>query len=195
MISEDYPLNQGFVMREVWGAAPPCKTLSNNTLPLGRVIFIHTVNSGTCNNYASCKNIVLSIQDMHRNECADADDNEDISYNFVIGNDGHIFVGLGWDIIGSHTKGSNKGNLGVAFVGDFRRDEPSPTMLKSAKTLLEVGVMRSKLSEDYQLFGHCQVHSGFPYSPGVNMLMKIKNWPHWNITNSKNCANFNLVSF
>lgn len=191
LISEDYPLDKMFVTRDTWGAAPPCEELPNNTVPLARVIFIHTVSSGTCNNFASCKRIVLDIQDMNRNECIDGPNAvSDIGYNFVIGSDGHIFVGRGWDKTGAHTYGSNTGSIGVGFVGDFRRDEPSRAMLNSAKTLLQVGVARAKLSEDYQLFGHCQVHSGFPFSPGVNMLRKIESWPHWNDTNTKHCVNF-----
>ncbi|XP_054274614.1 peptidoglycan-recognition protein SD-like [Macrosteles quadrilineatus] len=185
--SEDYPLDKRFVTREKWGAAPPCKELSNNTVPVERVIFIHTAGGGTCNNFASCRNIMLELQDIGKKDCGPKT-YEDIMYNFVIGSDGHIFVGRGWDKIGAHTYGSNTGSLGVAFIGDFRRDEPSEMMLNSAKTLLEFAVARSKLKKDYQLYGHCQRHSGFPYSPGKNVMKHIQYWPHWEKTNVENCA-------
>lgn len=111
----------------------------------------------------------------------------DIGYNFVMGGDGYIYVGVGWDKVGVHTAGFNTGSLAVAFIGDFRTDELNDKMISSAKQLLQHGVKRNKLSEDYQLFGHCQILSGFPYSPGKNIMKVIKEWDHWNNTSISNC--------
>ena len=37
---------------------------------------------------------------------------DDIGYSFMIGGDGSVFEGRGWDRVGAHTYGFNKRSLG-----------------------------------------------------------------------------------
>lgn len=118
----------------------------------------------------------------------DADHNYgDIGYNFVIGGDGYIYVGRGWDLVGAHSRGYNYNSLGVGFIGDFRIDEPNDNMMKAAETLVRLGVKLGKISKDYQVYGHCQVLPSLPVSPGRNMMKFIRTWSHWNDTNLSQC--------
>lgn len=38
-------------------------------------------------------------------------------YNFLIGTDGSVYEGLGWNIVGYHTLGYNECSIGLAFIG------------------------------------------------------------------------------
>ena len=50
---------------------------------------------------------------------------DDIGYNFVIGGDGRVYEGRGWDRVGAHTKGWNSISVSFAVMGDFRDHLPN----------------------------------------------------------------------
>lgn len=39
--------------------------------------------------------------------------------SFLVGQDGGVYEGVGWNIEGSHTYGYNDIALGIAFMGNF----------------------------------------------------------------------------
>lgn len=43
----------------------------------------------------------------------------DHPYNFMIGGDGRVYVGRGWDYMAAHTKHNNNRTAGIAFIGQF----------------------------------------------------------------------------
>ena len=60
---------------------------------------------------------------------------DDIVYNFLIGCDGIVYEGRGWGVQGDHTNGYNHNSIGVAFVGNFRRNLPSDRALSICQKL------------------------------------------------------------
>lgn len=102
---------------------------------------------------------------------------DDIGYNFLIGGDGAVYEGRGWDLVGAHTYPRNTGYVGIAFVGDFRIDQPSKPQLNAAKLLLAEGVKLGKLDPDYKLYGQMQLV--LSESPGKNLYEIIQKWSHW----------------
>lgn len=102
---------------------------------------------------------------------------DDIGYNFLIGGDGAVYEGRGWDLVGAHTYPRNTGYVGIAFVGDFRTDQPSKPQLNAAKLLLAEGVKLGKLDPDYKLYGQMQLV--LSESPGKNLFEIIQKWSHW----------------
>lgn len=184
MILGEYPQGLKFVLREAWGAAQATDPGTNNSLPVERIIMCHSASHGTCNKFSACQQRVLSFQELHMDE---EHKYSDIGYNFVIGGDGYIYVGRGWDKVGAHSKGFNYNSLGVAFIGDFRFDELNDNMKRAAETLMDFGVQIGKISKDYQVYGHCQVLRGLPVSPGKNVMKFLRTWSHWNNTNLNQC--------
>lgn len=102
---------------------------------------------------------------------------DDIGYNFLVGGDGAIYIGRGWDNQGAHTKSHNKKSICIAFIGTFNKITPPECQLIAAQKLLEEGVKRNKLIPDYKLYGQRQLIPS--ESPGLALYEIIKKWDHW----------------
>ncbi|KAM7355386.1 peptidoglycan-recognition protein LC-like isoform 3-T4 [Cochliomyia hominivorax] len=160
--------------RDVWRAHPQKSQLDKQNLPLHRVIIAHTATD-SCNSLKTCIERVRIIQEFHMNSF----EWDDIGYNFLISSDGRVYVGRGWDAIGAHTKGYNKGSVGVAFIGTYVKAAPSDAQLKACLALLEEGVRLKKLVPQYHLYGARQFAA--TESPGDILYKIIKKWPHWSV--------------
>lgn len=101
----------------------------------------------------------------------------DIGYNFVVGGDGAVYIGRGWDIQGQHTKGYNENSICIAFMGTFNRVAPPKRQMCAAQKLIQEGIKLNKLSSGYNLYAHRQLTR--TESPGLALFEIIKNWNHW----------------
>lgn len=122
----------------------------------------------------TCAPLVRQIQTLHINSDYIGDD---IGYNFLVGGDGAAYEGRGWDKIGAHTKGYNSRSIGVAFIGDFREEEPTNQQIVALLKLIRDGVKLKKISENYKLFGANQVQQ--TESPGKKLIRILTKLPHW----------------
>jgi N-acetylmuramoyl-L-alanine amidase len=69
---------------------------------MDRLMLTHTVQ-GLCTTVSSCAQSILNIQNL--GACDPVDDFTDIPFGFIIGGDGFVFEGRGFDIQGEHTRG------------------------------------------------------------------------------------------
>lgn len=131
---------------------------------------------------------------------------DDIAYNFLIGGDGCVYEGRGWDKQGAHTKGKrnlwnfllkfiifcalgyNKGSIGIAYIGTFISNLPNDKQLLAGKLLMEEGVRLRKLTSNYRIYAHRQLIPS--ESPGAAFYEIIKTWPHWSSENPDNWLNW-----
>ena len=44
--------------------------------------------------------------------------------SFLVGGDGNIYEGRGWNVLGSHTSGYNSVGYGTCFIGNFMTENP-----------------------------------------------------------------------
>lgn len=102
---------------------------------------------------------------------------DDISYNFLIGNDGNVYEGRGYDFQGAIAKGYNAGSINVAFVGNYANKLPSSSALEALTSLLKSMVDNKKLKANYKLYGHLQLSATL--SPGMTLYAEIKKLPQW----------------
>jgi len=65
---------------------------------------------------------------------------DDIGYNFLVGEDGNVYEGRGWDTVGTHAKGYNSKSIGIAFIGHFNDRIPNNAAINAAKQLISCGV-------------------------------------------------------
>jgi peptidoglycan recognition protein len=59
--------------------------------------------------------MVQGFQDYHM----DSNGWSDIGYNFLVGGDGNIYEGRGWERVGAHAPGYNSNSMGICFIGSF----------------------------------------------------------------------------
>lgn len=115
---------------------------------------------------------------------------DDIRYNFLIGGDGSIFEGRGFNEIGQHTLNYNNNSLGIGLIGKFDVETPPAAQVISLRKLLQYGIAWEHLRSNYELFGHDQliapestkgdgVGANQSGNPGVKLFEIIRKWPHW----------------
>lgn len=103
----------------------------------------------------------------------------DIAYNFLIGVNGHIYYGRGWNVEGEHTAGFNSNSLCIAMIGTFDTIVPSSKQLDAAQKLVAEGIHFKKLANNYRLYGQRQLISNTT-SPGQKLYeILMKTWDHW----------------
>ncbi|GFY44497.1 peptidoglycan recognition protein 1 [Trichonephila inaurata madagascariensis] len=163
--------NIEIVSRAEWGAR---ESLSNETMvtPVPH-LFIHHTAMSECDNFASCSQMMRTIQNFH------IDDRgwDDIGYNFLIGGDGRVYMGRGWDRVGAHTYGFNRIAVAFSLMGDFSHKLPSELMLNATTNLIECAKNENHVVANYKLHGHRD--AGCTECPGSAFYNLIKTWPHF----------------
>ncbi|XP_061176913.1 uncharacterized protein LOC133185612 [Saccostrea echinata] len=165
--------------RDTWGAARP-KLIENLTLPM-TMFFIHHTDTETdqCHDTESCSSVMRAIQRFHMVTRGW----EDIAYSFLIGGDGQVYEGRGWDRVGAHTYRYNYVSLAAAFIGTFNDTMPPTPAVASVRKLLMCGVNRNAITSTYSLYGHRDVRA--TTCPGYTLYNAIRKWPHYNVTTDR----------
>ncbi|XP_050683311.1 peptidoglycan-recognition protein LC-like [Leptidea sinapis] len=178
IISSDY---QRIVSRSDWLAQPVESPLDKIRQPIPWVIITHTATE-SCSSQSQCVLRVRLIQNFH----IESRGWSDIGYNFLVGGDGSVYFGRGWDYIGAHTQGYNKYSIGIAFIGTYNTENPVNRQIEACQKIIRQGVRLGKLAKDYKLFAHRQLMSTL--SPGDTVYDIVKTWPHFvkNVTDINN---------
>ncbi|KAJ8924775.1 hypothetical protein NQ315_000928 [Exocentrus adspersus] len=158
--------NHQVLDRTHWGGRPPLSYI-NITSPVPMVIIKHT-GAGYCDSFQVCAGKVYSMQSQ-----GIIDGLPDIKYNFLIGGDGNIYVGRGWDVQPAYRNDT----IDIAFIGTYTYDVLTPSMIEAAQLLIEDGLNNNKLTQDYKLVAHNQTTAQI--SPGPNVFKEIVTWPHY----------------
>ncbi|XP_064640049.1 peptidoglycan recognition protein 1-like [Lineus longissimus] len=161
------------VTRQGWHARPPKSTSPLNT-PVG-MVFIHHSAMMRCSDVNTCAAQVRAIQNFHM----DVRGWDDIGYSFLVGEDGNVYEGRGWDRIGAHTYGYNDVAIGICVMGDFTTVTPNTQALDAVKNLIACGVRDSKVTTDYKLYGHRDSKKSHTECPGQAFYDLIRGWPHY----------------
>ncbi|XP_045185303.2 peptidoglycan-recognition protein SC2-like [Mercenaria mercenaria] len=166
------------ISRSEWNARPAVKTtwMSNSVT----YAIIHHATGSRCFSTATCKTKVKSYQNYHM----DTKGWWDIGYNFVVGEDGNIYEGRGWNVRGAHAGSSaiNRNSIGICVIGDFSNTVPNTAAQNAVKSLLNCAKNNGKLASSYTLCGHRDVRS--TQCPGQSFYNLIKTWSNYN-ENSK----------
>lgn len=103
------------ISRTEWKAR---KRIDFRMLPVTPTPYVVIHHGGVpkyCQDQEACSAIVRSYQNFH------LDDRGwwDIGYNFLIGEDGNVYEGRGWNYVGAHAPGYNTQSIGICILGDF----------------------------------------------------------------------------
>lgn len=107
---------------------------------------------------------IKSIQEYHQKTNTWCD----LGYHAVISPNGDIYQGRPFDVVGSHVKSNNTGNIGIMLIGNFEVEQPTKEQLTSLKNLLQYLTLKFpqiKLPE--HLYGHKEFMS--TDCPGKNL--------------------------
>ncbi|XP_059055370.1 peptidoglycan recognition protein-like isoform X1 [Achroia grisella] len=167
------------ITKEMWlGQAYNYTETTQQFEPIRLVIIQHTV-SPECHKFVRCAAELRNIQGWYLR-----DHEYDIPYNFLVGNDGRIYEGRGWGIVGAHTRFYNRCSLGLGFIGDYREkggvQHTKVTQLQINRTLmfLETSVEQGLLDPDYVVLAAKDLQS--TESPGANLYKAMQQWRHFN---------------
>ncbi|XP_052872614.1 peptidoglycan-recognition protein LC-like isoform X5 [Anopheles cruzii] len=161
------------VTRTEWLAQPPREVLADLKLPVNNVIIAHTATEG-CTTQLACIAIVKFVQELH----IEKNKFDDIGYNFLIGGDGKVYEGRGWNKVGAHLKDYNTISEGIAFIGNYETiDHPTDAQMNQLSQLIKNGTDEGKLVVDYKLYGASQLKATL--SPGKFLMEKLKLLPHF----------------
>ncbi|KAK7107058.1 peptidoglycan-recognition protein SC2-like [Littorina saxatilis] len=160
------------VSRAQWGARRPRSTSRMRT-PVS-LVFIHHTDGRACSDLASCKRVMQGVQNYHMDD--PKRNYSDIGYSFLVGGDGKIYEGRGWDRQGAHTRNYNSRAVAISFMGDFMSQSPTSSALRAAQNLIACGVRQGKVSGNYKLYGHRQARGAGTTCPGNRLYSIIKRW-------------------
>jgi len=154
------------IPREQWCPDNHCPPPSSYVSTDVRFLIVH--HTATPNNESDWPARVRQIWDFHVHTRGWAD----IGYNYLIDQNGYLYVGRGEDVKGAHFSGYNSGTCGIAYLGTFTQFTPPDTMhatfekyaaYKSCqKQLIPGEISRHAASERdlYTISGHRDSGSG-----------------------------------
>ncbi|XP_017053055.1 peptidoglycan-recognition protein LF-like [Drosophila ficusphila] len=175
--------NDLYIYRNEWDAEMPLKKDFYFIVPVPNVIFYQTPTL-PCKTKKFCKEIVKFLQVNHMSWGL-----PDIGWNFLVGGDGNIYEGRGWDVRPKPLKGYEAVSISIAFIGLFEGVEPSTRQVDAAKQLLKDGVHLQKLDSDYFIYAERQFEFRCGWCADRKLYEMIKQWPHWS-DNLENLANY-----
>ncbi|XP_051012890.1 peptidoglycan recognition protein 3 [Acomys russatus] len=131
------------VSRKEWGASSlTCKVLLSLPVPY---LITEQLTRMECQDQITCSQMVRVLQShsvYNKGWC-------DLAFNFLVGDDGRVYEGVGWRVQGSHAQGYRNVSLGIAFFGSKRGGSPSPEALSAAKDLISLATQHGYLSPRY----------------------------------------------
>ncbi|KAI3353051.1 hypothetical protein L3Q82_019620 [Scortum barcoo] len=159
-----------------WGAKAYRGTPVPLSLPLRFLYVHHTYEpSSPCLSFPNCSRNMRSMQRFHQEDRGWSD----IGYSFVVGSDGYVYEGRGWNHLGTHTRGHNDIGYGVSIIGNYTSTLPSRHAMDLLRhRLVQCAVDGGKLAANFTIHGHRQVVN-YTTCPGDALFSEIRSWEHF----------------
>ena len=161
--------------RKMWLAQPALHPPIPLEHPVNYIVILHTATE-ECHTQSECAFVTKQIQNYHIGGHGWLD----IGYSFLIGGDGNVYEGRGWDSRGAFAKSHNHLAIGIAVIGTFTVVVPSDRQIFALNYWIEEGVRLKKISPDYKILTHRQLSD--TSSPGSAFVRLIQTWPRWSST-------------
>ncbi|XP_070683879.1 N-acetylmuramoyl-L-alanine amidase-like [Pempheris klunzingeri] len=146
------------------------------SLPLRFLYVHHTYEpSSPCLSFPSCSHSMRAMQRFHQEDRGWSD----IGYSFVVGSDGYVYEGRGWNQLGTHTRGHNDIGYGVSIIGNYTATLPSRHAMDLLRhRLVQCAVDGGRLAANFTIHGHRQVVN-YTTCPGDALFSEIRTWEHF----------------
>jgi hypothetical protein len=161
------------VSRAGWGAQAPRRAAPHHT---PTKVTVHHTDGPRTTTMAESIAAVRSIQHYHRN-VSDRRKGlwDDIGYHFIIDGAGRVFEGRHAEVVGSHARNFNTGNVGISLMGNFDRMQLEDAQRESLVRL--VTFLSIRYRRDPSAVGFIEPHEHYAElggrgtdCPGANVL-------------------------
>jgi len=88
-----------------------------------------------------------NIVTMNGDSCVQTAGWDDIGYNYLVGEDGNVYEGRGWNHQGAHVKEYNSVSLGFSVIGDYSTRLPNKAALNTVKQLISCALQKVRTSK------------------------------------------------
>ncbi|XP_045903018.1 N-acetylmuramoyl-L-alanine amidase-like isoform X2 [Micropterus dolomieu] len=159
-----------------WGAKAQKGAPIPLSLPLQFLYVHHTYEpSSPCLSFPNCSRNMRSMQRFHQEDRGWSD----IAYSFVVGSDGYVYEGRGWNHLGTHTRGHNDIGYGVSIIGNYTATLPSRHAMDLLRhRLARCAVDGGRLTSNFTIHGHRQAVN-YTACPGDAFFSEIRSWEHF----------------
>lgn len=100
-------------------------------------------------------------------------------FSFVVGSDGYVYEGRGWNHLGTHTRNHNHIGYGVSIIGNYTSTVPSRHAMDLLRhRLAQCAVNKGRLSVNFTILGHRQVVN-YTACPGEAFFSEMRSWEHF----------------
>lgn len=187
-----------------WGAKPYNGAPMPLSLPLQYLFIHHTYEpSSPCLSFPDCSRGMRSMQRFHQEERGWSDIGYRYnfiswmevkeycscvyitallslcSFSFVVGSDGYVYEGAGWNIVGKHTRNQNSVGYGVSIIGNYTAVLPSRySMDLVRRRLVQCALDGGRLVANFTIHGHRQAVN-YTTCPGDAFFSEISRWEHF----------------
>ena len=158
------------VGRHVWKAKPRLHRPEPLVHPVQFVMIMHT-GGNNCTTRIECGKLLREIQEYQMKNC----DLWDIAPNFLIGADGRVYEGRGWDFTGISITRFNLKGVAISFIGNFDMELPTDTQMEAYKYLILEGRKYFRLTKYFRVIPQC-LYLNDTRSPGEAFCKEIKTW-------------------
>lgn len=155
-----------FIYREEWGGRLPRRVEQlDGPVP---IVVIRDTRKTFCIEKSDCLEDTQKIQNDNM-----SNNLNDIAYNFLIGGDGNIYVGRGWDVKSAFSNRS----VDIAFHGNYEYDHPYPDMIQAASILIKQGVKMHYVTRNYSVV--CQNQTERNGRAARHLCGEVRTWKHF----------------
>lgn len=155
------------ITRKEWGAKHR-NGFGKRVIPVKRVYVHHSVTKSYGPNATLKEDIAAArtVENVGQERFGGGS-----SYTFGITEAGRVFLLLGEDRIGAHTKGHNTDAIGIVFIGKFDKKPPSQKAIDAFEWLIADLTRRKKITRTASIRGHRDVVA--TSCPGAHIYKRL----------------------
>ncbi|XP_054259190.1 peptidoglycan recognition protein 1-like [Macrosteles quadrilineatus] len=139
------------VTRREWGAAEASRVEYIRKPSSVKYIFLVSTHQVKCNDGNTCQRIVKDIQRRH----ITFHRVPDIKYNFLVGGDGAVYEGRGFNVVGTIPCPYYQlrfSSIMIALIGEFSESPPPLNMLDAFRGIVKTGIDRGYIAPKTLVF-------------------------------------------
>ncbi|KAI8794824.1 peptidoglycan-recognition protein SB1 [Biomphalaria glabrata] len=158
--------------RSLWGARSPLSVSYMSGSP--SLVIVKETGTTECMSRGNCLSAVKNIQ----NSDVLIHGKQDIACSFLVGGDGLVYEGRGWDIQPEYPD-----SLEICVIGKFDKNTPTSAQISALAALIECAISKGKLTSAYTVQTPRDL-TATSDNPGDMLYSLVKQLPRYFVTTS-----------